>query len=276
MIRKMLFGAVGAAAVLGLASMFFFGTDSASYLGTGVDKLRGSVRDNVPITFEIERAKKMITELTPDIKQNMHVIAEEEVELARLNERIQNQDGQLGKQRQAIMTLKNDLSSPQTVYVYNGRSYSPNQVKIELAARFERYKTEDATVKSLHQIRSAREQSLNAARQKLDGMIAAKRQLEVDVENLDAQLKLVEAAQTTSNYHFDDSRLSRAKELVQNLRTRLDVTAKLVNAENNLISGEGISLDHEIPSDVVEQVTDYFTQEKPVVADSVPVKIDLE
>ena len=99
-------------------------------------------------------------------------------------------------------------------------------------------------------------------------MIAAKRQLEVDVENLEAQLKLVEAAQTTSSYNFDDSRLSKAKELVQSLRTRLEVTSKMVNAESQIISSEGIELGNEAPADVVEQVTDYFSQEKPTVADA--------
>ena len=268
MMRKMIYGSAGAAAALVLAGLFFFGGDFGSYMQTSVDHVRSSARDNVPISFEIERARQMIKELTPDIKNNMHVIAEEEVELTRLNERIAAQETKLATQRQNIMTLKTDLSSPQTVYVYNNKSYSPQQVKLELAHRFDRYKTEDATLKSLEQIRTAREQSLSAGRQKLDGMIAAKRQLEVDVENLEAQLKLVEAAQTTSSYNFDDSRLSKAKELVQSLRTRLEVTSKMVNAESQIISSEGIELGNEAPADVVEQVTDYFSQEKPTVADA--------
>ena len=57
-------------------------------------------------------------------------------------------------------------------------------------------------------------------------MLAAKRKLEVDVEHLEARLKMVEAAQTTSDYAFDDSRLSRVKELITDLRTRLDVAER--------------------------------------------------
>ena len=52
-------------------------------------------------------------------------------------------------------------------------------------------------------------------------MLAAKRQLEVDIENLEARKKMVEVAQTTSNYQFDDSQLGQVKELVTDLRTRL-------------------------------------------------------
>jgi len=105
-------------------------------------------------------------------------------------------------------------------------------------------------------MQQARQRSLEAARQKLEGMLASKRQLEVEVEHLEARLKMVEAAQTTSDYQFDDSQLSRAKELVTDLRTRLDVAEKLVNSDGYL-SGE-IPLAEPAPENIVEEVTEYF------------------
>ena len=129
-------------------------------------------------------------------------------------------------------------------------------MKTDLANRFARFKTSDATLASLKEIHTAREKSLEAARQKLEGMLAAKRQLEVDIENLEARQKMVEVAQTTSNYQFDDSQLGQVKELVTDLRTRLQVAEKLVNAENKL--GEEIPLDATTPANIVDQVTDYF------------------
>ena len=103
--------------------------------------------------------------------------------------------------------------------------------------------------------------SLAAARQKLEGMLAQKRQLQVEVENLEARNQMVAAAQTTSNYQFDDSQLGRAKELVQNLKTRLEVSEKLVNAESEF-QGE-IPLDKATPQNIVDQVGDYFGEKKP-------------
>ena len=114
---------------------------------------------------------------------------------------------------------------------YGDRSYTVEEVKTDLAHRFDRYKTNEATLASLKQIRQARQKSLAAARQKLEGMLAAKRQLQVEVENLEARTQMVAAAQTTSNYQFDESQLGRVKELVSNLKTRLEVAEKLVNAE---------------------------------------------
>ena len=88
-------------------------------------------------------------------------------------------------------------------------------------------------------------------------MLAAKRQLEVEVENLDARLKMIEVAQTTSNYNFDDSQLGRAKELVSDLRTRLSVSERMLTVEGDLhdeipVSGAPAS------ENIVDQVTEYL------------------
>ena len=117
------------------------------------------------------------------------------------------------------------------MFYYSGRRYTPKQVKQDLANRFERYKTNDATVQSLKEIHMARTRGLEAARQKLENMLAVKQQLEVDVENLESRLKMVEVAQTSSEINLDDSRLGRCKDLITDLRTRLDVAERIVSTE---------------------------------------------
>ena len=96
-----------------------------------------------------------------------------------------------------------------------------------------------------------------AAKQKLDGMLVEKRKLEVDVENLEARLKMVEVAQTTSSFNFDDSQLGRAKELVTDLRSRLDVEEKVAQTDSKYL-GE-IPLEESAPANVAEEVGKYFS-----------------
>ncbi|MCE9545358.1 MAG: hypothetical protein K8T25_07565 [Planctomycetia bacterium] len=250
-----------------LAALVFCGHECASYFGTAAGWAKESVRSKIPMEFEIDRARKMVKDLVPDIRQNMHVIAREEVEVERLDNEIKTTEGRLSKDKDGIMRLKNDVASPRDSYEYGGRRYTVQQVKLDLANRFERYKTNDATLASLRDIHQARTKSLEAARQKLDGMLAAKRQLEVDVENLEARLKVVEVAQTTSSVNVDDSQLGRAKELVADLRSRLQVAEKLVNAEDRF-KGE-IPIDDAAAADIVDQVTGYFqnpTTTQPTVA----------
>ncbi|MFV2068140.1 MAG: hypothetical protein ACC645_14290 [Pirellulales bacterium] len=252
MIKKALCAAGG----LGMLAVIFFGRDAVSYVSTSASRVKESVRSSVPIEFEIDRARKMVRNLVPDIRRNMHVIAKEEVELERLEKEIADRQTRLGKDRGELMQLRSDLKVEQAVYRYGGRRYSADQVKADLARRFERFKTNDATLASLQEIETARQRSLDAAREKLEGMLAAKRQLEVDVENLEARLKMVEVAQTTSDYQFDDSRLAHVKRLMADIHSRLGVAEKLVNADVRY--HDSIPLDVAVPEDIVEQVADYF------------------
>ena len=170
----------------------------------------------------------------------------------------------MAQDKTEIVRLRSDLETNRDVFQYAGRSYSAGQVKTDLANRFERYKTSEATLGSLKDIHEARQQSLDAARQKLEGMLAEKRRLAVDVENLEARLQMVAAAQTTSPYQFDDTQLGRVKELISDLKTRLDVAERMVSAEGTF--QDEIPLEQEAPADIVNQVTEYFHLDGPEAA----------
>jgi len=256
MIKKTLVTVAG----LTLLSVLFFGRDAASYVYTSFGWMKDSVKSQVPIEFEIERARRMVKNLVPDIRKNMHVIAQEEVEIERLDKEIAKTEQTMTREKGEIMKLKDDLSTVQPVYHYAGRTFTVQAVKLDLANRFERYKTHDATLASLREIQNARRKSLDAARQKLENMLAARRQLEVDVENLEAQFKMVEVAQTVSEHNIDDSQLGRVKELITDIRTRLNVAERLANTP--MIDGEiPVSTPQGDNENIVDQITEYFTGE---------------
>jgi hypothetical protein len=255
MIKK----AIVTAAAAALLSVLFFGRDAASYMYTSFGWMKDSVKSQVPIEFEIERARRMVKDLVPDIRKNMHVIAQEEVEIERLDKQITKTAGTMDREKAEIMKLKEDLATSKPVYQYAGRTYTAQLVKVDLANRFDRYKTHDATLASLRDIQSARRKSLDAARQKLDGMLEARRKLEVDVENLEAQFKMVEVAQTLSERNIDDSQLGRVKDLIADVRARLNVAERLANAQVD-IDGE-IKVSTPQADNILDQVTEYFSTE---------------
>ena len=257
MIRKMLVIGGGAA----LVGLVLVGNSAWSYLRTSAGYVTDAVQEAVPIEFQIDRARGMVQDLVPEVRKNMHVIAKEEVEVQRLDEQIAESQSRLGKEKDQLLRLKADIASGKSAFQYGGRSYTVEEVQVDLANRFERYKTGEATQTSLTDIRNARQKSLVAARQKLEGMLASKRQLQVEVENLEARLQMIAAAKATSNYQFDDSRLGRVKELVSNLRTRLEVAEKLVNAE--VYYHDEIPLEKTAPENIVEQVTQHFAAKAP-------------
>jgi len=268
MVKKSL--VVGGVIVLLLG--LFFGRDAISYTKTALSGLRQSVKDAVPVEFELTRARDMIKGLKPEVERNMHTIAAEEVEVANLHEQLANGEKQLAKNKADIERLTTDLKNGGSQFVYCGKSYTSKQVETDLSNRFEQFKVKEATIGKLRQILAAREAGLNAGREKLKAMQAAKNQLELDIANLEARLEMVKVAQTSSNFNFDDSRLSRTKELVKEIGTRIDVAEKLVNAETT-VPGQ-INLDEPTATNITEQVTEYFKHVGEKEAEQNVVKLD--
>ncbi|BBO31519.1 hypothetical protein [Lacipirellula parvula] len=252
MIKKLVIGTLG----VGVLGGALTATNLGSYLTTGYRQVSDSVEGTVPMTFQIDRARNMVRDLEPEIRHSMHVIAKEEVEVAELDKRLETAVAKAEKDKSEIMRLQSDLSSGKNVFRYAGHSYSEGEVKEDLARRFNRYKTVDGTLESLQQMRDARQRNLDAAREKLTAMVGAQRQLQVDVENLEAKLKLVEVAEASSDFQFDDSKLARAKQLMVDIRTKLDVAAKLANADTEF--QKEIPLDETDAEDVTTQVAEYF------------------
>ena len=251
MIKKLVIvslGAVGVAVVMG--------SSLGSYVSTAYRRTASTVKESVPMEFQIDRARNMVRDLEPEIRRSMHVIAKEEVEVASLDQRIAAADQRAAKDKTEILRLQADLESGERTFRYAGNVYSASEVRDDLSRRFTRFKTADATLSTLRQMRDARSRNLDAARQKLTAMIAAQRQLQVDVENLEAQLKLVQVAEAASDFQFDDSQLARCKELMADIRARLDVAARLASADTSF--PDAIPLDEESTEDVAEQVAKYF------------------
>ncbi len=249
--RFLTWGLLGTVGLLGLV-----GTGAWSYVKTGYQTASDTVRDSVPIEWEIKRARQMIEDLKPEISKNLQVVAREEVAVERLAEEVARKEALLAKSRDDILRLKGDLESGSVRFVYAGRTYSKDQVQEDLANRFKQFKVHEATTHKLNQILTARQKNLEAARRKLDEMLAAKRELEVQVENLQARLTMVQVAQTSNPVTLDDSQLSQTRQLLDEIRTRIDVAERTVASEGAL---DGmIPLDEPTAPELLDEITNYF------------------
>lgn len=248
---------VGAITLLGAATLAT--TGAWSYVRTGVRTASESVRSSVPVEFQIERARQMIQDLKPEIAENMKVVARERVEVRKLGEQIADKQQLIAKSRDEIMRLKGDLETGSVRFVYAGRKYSADQVKEDLAHRFKQHQVHEATTDKLEQVLAAREKNLNAACMKLDEMLSAKRELEVEVENLQARMTMVAVAQTSSPVSIDDSHLSQTRQLLDDIGTRIEVAEQLV-ASDGALEGK-IQLESPVDeSNVLDEIAAYFDE----------------
>jgi peptidoglycan hydrolase CwlO-like protein len=255
MLKRILIGTTVAAVVGG----FVFGRDLFSYLRTGAASIRQAVKAEVPIEFEIQRARTLVDQLVPDIRRCMHVIAEQQVDVEHLQQEIARKEAEIGKQREALVSLRNDLGSGRSVFVYASRTYTAHEVQRDLATRFERFKAAEDILAADRKILAARQQNLAANQDKLQSLLHAKKELEVKLEQLQARLETVRAAETVSTLAIDDSNLSHARKLIADLNKQLDVRQRMLDAEGkftDLIPVEAESAP--TTADLCEQIDAYL------------------
>ncbi len=271
MLKKGLFLGAVVTLLLGLG----FGRNALSYMKTTLNKVSDTVKNSVSIGYEIDRARQMIKDLTPEIRRNMHLIAREEIQVNQLDTRVVRADKRLARDREEILKIKEvlDHNQGEKFCQLASRTYPVARVNVDLTNRFKHYKTADETSFNLRKVLDARQRTLTAARQKLNGMLAAKQQLEVDVENLEARLKMVEVAQTTSEFNFDDSHLARTKELVSDIHTRIEVSARLLDAQTDFHARIPLDLPEET-EDISDQIAEYFTTGEVEESDDTPRVVD--
>ena len=135
MVKKGIMLGTAALVLLGL----LFGREGFSHVKTSLGWVRQSVRDSVPVDFEISRARQMIKDLDPEIHRNMHLIAKEEVDVKHLRDQLNDAERQLAKNKSDIERLTTDLKRGDTHFVYCGKSYSSKQVENDLTRRFDQY-----------------------------------------------------------------------------------------------------------------------------------------
>lgn len=256
---------------LALLSSVTLGTPLYSYARCGVNWLKDSSSDAMPLEWELKRARQMIADLKPEIEVNAKRIAREKVEVARLDKQLNETETRLAKAQTDIERLTDDLKSDNNYYTYGDRTYTSVQVKNDLGNRFKRFKTRRGTADKLEQMLSARQSSLRAAHERMETMLSVKSQLEVEVENLQARLGALRVAQTSSQLNLDDSQLARTRDLLDEIATRIDVEEEVVSVDVEYF-GE-IDLDQPSDEDLIDQISVYFDDNK---ADGSLVAIQLD
>ena len=256
---------IGAGAALGLGALAF-GTSALSYMETGFHEAREAVRAEVPLDFEIARAQQEIEKIVPEIERCMHVVAEQQYDIGLRETRLAEHKARLADQQEAILALRSDLDTGRDAFVYASRTFSADDVREDLARRFDRYKMSKETLQRDQQVVEARRRALAANEEKLDNMLAVKKELAVTLENLEARLAAVRASETISDLEIDDSQLAEAKSLIRELDRRIGTREKLLSNESRFTGSIPVELDQERQAeleDIEEQVDDYFDDAAP-------------
>lgn len=256
MVIKVVKYGVVSAVVAAAAGGLLFGSDVFSYVGSSVGSLQESVRDSVPVDFELQRARDLLEDIVPEMHANVRLIAQEEVEVENLKRDIARCEQTLGDDEAKIHKLGGMLTGEAHVFQIGGRRYSRQTVKEDLSRRFEHHREARMVLAGKRRLLAAREKSLTAAIRMLDKARGQKGLLADKIESLAAQHRLVKAASVGSKFQLESSKLAQTDKLIRQIKKRLDVAERVLAHEGQLV--ESIEVDTVDEAELLTQVEDYF------------------
>jgi chromosome segregation ATPase len=221
MVKKGLLGVGLGALALGLV----FGHKAPSYVMTAFHKVRHSAERAVPIQFDIDRARQELDALEPAIRENVENLARAEEDVKELDQEITAFRTNLDREKREMLALRRELGDGSVLRT--NTSFSAEDVKKDLIGRLDHCRQSQKTLAEMEKTLKLRKQAVVSAKQQLDGFVQQKRSLETQIDEIEARQRAIEAARTTDEFRFDDTRLGRVKQTIKELRRRQNI---MVNA----------------------------------------------
>src|SRR3954469_13121673 len=125
---------VAGAALVGGA---VFGRELYSYVSSTSHILRTSVKESVPVEFQLARARDLVNDIVPEMQANVRLVAQQEVEITGLQDEIKAAHSSLDNERTKLTKLRNCLNTQDVSFTMSGVTYSRDDVKRELARKLE-------------------------------------------------------------------------------------------------------------------------------------------
>ena len=237
LIRKIGVGAVIVAAGLMLLSW----AGLSSYPATLVAKGKEYFKKQVSPEFEIQRARVLLSQIMPEYRKQLNVIAEEIVTVKELREDVEKTRVALSGQKDKILAMTKELDRGTTMVSFGGENLSADRLRRRLNNDFNTYKTAEAKLKSKEALLAAKEQALKADQEQLEALKDMRTDLENQIEQLEAELKTVRVAQTRSKIQFDASKLGQLKAAVAEIQRRVQVEKTTLELEGKYLPAEAVS-----------------------------------
>jgi hypothetical protein len=233
MVKK---AAIGIGSVVVLSGLVF-GTSVWSYMRTVGTMAQEAAEDAIPVTLQIERAKDMIrNDLEPEINRLKKEVISLRVDIERKENTHARRADELADQRYAMMKRTEELESGKTTFTVSNASYSKADFEKDLDTRVNRYEIAESTFKHVGQVLAAKKKALAAAEKKIQAFISARTDVTLQIEQLEARVKAVEAEEAINQIQVDDSKLSRIQTLLTDLDADVSVREQVVDAEGQRLT----------------------------------------
>jgi len=220
--KKGLIGLALGGAALGL----IFGTAAPSYVSTTFHKARQSVKSSVPVEFEIDRARNEIAALKPVIEDGKEAVVRAEIQAENLQKEIVATRDELNREGRALQAL-NEHRRTGDLHLTSGVAYTEKEILNDLAHRMDHYRLVKNILAEKQETLKVLQKNVIAAREGLDAVRNAERDLTVRVEAAQARLNQIKANRASNEFSFDSSAVGQVKKTVSDLETKIEVMSRL-------------------------------------------------
>ena len=257
MLKKLLKKGLVAVGVVAIVGTLAFGKDIVSYVQSSVRMTQATVKDSVPIEFELRRAKDLLDDILPEIHANIRMVAQEEVEIASLKKETLDSEKAFAEEKGRVEKLSDMFKDGRSSYTIGHRKFSRQQLTDELRHRFDRLRESELVLESKRRLLSTRERSLDSAMELLDRTKSQKRLLASKIEGLESKHRLIKASSVGTGVTVDNSMIAKTEKLIDNINKRLEVAERVLTHESAYV--QVINIDEISEDELVEQIEEYFS-----------------
>lgn len=257
MVKKIVGGALGTV-ILGT---LLWGTSFFGYVRTAKDEIQKAAKDAVPMPVQVANAERMVKDLKDEIEKWQLTVAEQQVMVKNMGEKIAQREAALGGQKKQILALNAELARGEKEYVFEGTTYSQQQVQEDLEVKFKNYRNvEDILIRDKDQFK-ARKETLSTTEAKFQEMVTMKKGLENEIGFLRARMEQQKADEAVGSLDIDDSKMAEARKTIEEIRTKMDVREKVREAQGRLKTSEIKVPEKKELKNVSKDIENYFGDE---------------
>jgi len=218
------------AVVTGVAGYVLFGSNVTSYLGTAASSLRERVHDNIPIEFELRRAENLIKEIEPQLHEARRDLAQAEVDLENLEEEVESLQLRVQTGENKLQHVSAALTGETGGFALAG--WDRTKAELDLERTFEQHKSNLAILQAKQVLIERQTRTVAAAKVHVEAVQNEKAKLEDMVTRLKTQKRQLDAlAASSRTIQLDDTALGRAREVLDEVKNRLDVAQRMLEDE---------------------------------------------
>lgn len=219
---------VGSVALLG---GFIYETEAGSYVRSTYNSMFRAVKADVPMDFQIQRARDLLADTGPEMQKNVRLMAEEEVDIGDLRTDIGRTKQSLADEKTRLQKLRDDLATSQTSFTFGDFTYTRQELAQELSRRLQNYQQGLSAESQKEQLLINRQKALGTAMQAMDIARMQRTTLQSEIEGLEGRYRLVQATAAGSGENIDNSKLSQASEAISEIRHQLDISDRVLAQE---------------------------------------------